>query len=72
MVKSGFSRCKISDVLKIPRLTVIGVAHKSLSMGSVENKWESGRPLKIQTKRISKLEQIVNCNHRSYLHDITN
>jgi hypothetical protein len=36
MVKSGFSRCKISDVLKIPRLTVIGVAHKFLSMGSVE------------------------------------
>jgi hypothetical protein len=30
MVKSGFSRCKISDVLKIPRSTVIGVAHKFL------------------------------------------
>ena len=49
MVKSGFSHRKISDVLKIPRSTVIGVAHKFLSMCSVENKWKSGRPLKIQT-----------------------
>ena len=49
MVKSGFSRCKIGDVLKIPTSTEIGVAHKFLSKGSVENKWESGRPLKIQT-----------------------
>ena len=72
MINSGFSRRKISDVLKIPKSTVIDVVRKFLTTGSVENKPRSGRPKKIKDREFRKIERIVNCNRRSSLQDITN
>ena len=71
LFQNGFSRRKISDVLKIPKSTVIDIVRKFLTSGSVENKARSGRPPLIKEREYRKLERIVKTNRRSSLTDVT-
>lgn len=59
LMQSGLSRRKISEMLKIPKSTVIDICKRFSDTGSLENKPRSGRPPKIKPRDYRKLERIV-------------
>lgn len=71
LMQSGLSRRKISEMLKIPKSTVIDICKRFSDTGSLENKPRSGRPPKIKPRDYRKLERIVKTNRRCSLSDIT-
>lgn len=71
LMQSGISRRKISELLKIPKSTVIDICKWFSETGSLENKPRSGRPPKIKPRDYRKLERIVKTNRRCSLSDIT-
>ncbi|XP_062566847.1 uncharacterized protein LOC134229158 [Saccostrea cucullata] len=71
LIQSGLSRHKVSEMLKIPKSTVIDVARKFFATGSVENKPRSGRPAKMKEMDYRGLERLVKTHRRESLSDIT-
>lgn len=48
LIQNGLSRRKISELLKIPKSTVIDFRQKFSDMGSLDNKPKRGKPPKIK------------------------
>lgn len=71
LIRNGHSRHKVSDMLNIPKSTVIDVARKFFDTGSVENKPRSGRPAKMKERDYRGLERLVKTHRRESLSDIT-
>lgn len=63
LMQSGISRRKISELLKIPKSTVIDICKRFSETGSLENKPISGRPPKIKPRDYRKLEKY--CKNKS-------
>jgi hypothetical protein len=72
LFQSGYSRCRIGDILKIPKSTVIDVISKFVDTDSVQNKPRSSRPLSVKPHDYRKLKHIVKTGRRDSLNDITN
>lgn len=64
LIRNGHSRHKISNMLNIPKSTVIDVARKFFDTGSVENKPRSGRPAKMKERDYRGLKWLVKTQRR--------
>ena len=64
LIQSGHLHQKISDILKISKLTDINVLGTFFATGSVENKPRSGRPAKMKERDYCGLERFVKTHYR--------
>lgn len=71
LIRNGHSRHKVSDMLNIPKSTVIDVARKFFDTGSVENNPRSGQPAKMKERDYHGLERLVKMHRWESLSDIT-